>query len=233
MQCPKCHYEPTLAEMQRSPGDCLKCGINYEGHARFLAELADQRKQQTERVRLEPKISPVVRSVESSYPGATPVVVVDLKMSFGSMVIFMVKWALASIPALLILMALVGIVVAGYSAFTTYSMLREIRQPVTEFPRLANPADPVGVYSVISVVPSGAASEIVIRVQRSREFQFTRYHVVCYEGTIGVLGQGPTLEASENSGAESGYSNIRPGTGDFYIARRACADVPESVPILK
>jgi flagellar hook-basal body complex protein FliE len=31
MKCPKCGNEPTLTEVQRSPGDCLKCGINYEG----------------------------------------------------------------------------------------------------------------------------------------------------------------------------------------------------------
>ena len=31
------------------------------------------------------------------------VVVSDIQMSFGSMVVFMVKWALASIPAMLIL----------------------------------------------------------------------------------------------------------------------------------
>lgn len=35
------------------------------------------------------------------------VTVVDLKMSFGSMVVFMVKWSIASIPALLILTILV------------------------------------------------------------------------------------------------------------------------------
>ncbi len=32
-----------------------------------------------------------------------PVVVVDIKMRFWSMVIFMVKWVIASIPALIIL----------------------------------------------------------------------------------------------------------------------------------
>ena len=37
------------------------------------------------------------------------VIVKDIKMSFDSMVIFMVKWALASIPALIILV-LIGIV---------------------------------------------------------------------------------------------------------------------------
>lgn len=32
-----------------------------------------------------------------------PVVVIDIKMRFWSMVIFMVKWVIASIPALIIL----------------------------------------------------------------------------------------------------------------------------------
>jgi hypothetical protein len=36
----------------------------------------------------------------------TAVVVTDIHMSFGSMVAFMVKWAIASIPALLILFVL-------------------------------------------------------------------------------------------------------------------------------
>lgn len=29
MQCPKCHYEPTMAEMQQSPGCCPSCGVYY------------------------------------------------------------------------------------------------------------------------------------------------------------------------------------------------------------
>ena len=33
----------------------------------------------------------------------TEVVVKDIQMSFGSMVVFMVKWVIASIPAILIL----------------------------------------------------------------------------------------------------------------------------------
>jgi len=36
-------------------------------------------------------------------------VVVDIKMPFMSMVVFMVKWAIASIPAIIILMVLVVI----------------------------------------------------------------------------------------------------------------------------
>jgi len=40
------------------------------------------------------------------------VVVVDIKMPFMSMVVFMVKWAIASIPAIIILMVL-GMIFAG------------------------------------------------------------------------------------------------------------------------
>lgn len=40
------------------------------------------------------------------------VVVTDIRMSFGSMVVFMVKWAIAAIPALIILLV-IGAIAAG------------------------------------------------------------------------------------------------------------------------
>jgi hypothetical protein len=43
-------------------------------------------------------------------PVAATVVVTDIQMPFGSMVVFMVKWTLASIPALIILALLAGVV---------------------------------------------------------------------------------------------------------------------------
>jgi hypothetical protein len=45
------------------------------------------------------------------------VVVTDIKMPFSSMVIFMVKWAVASIPAIIILSILFGIGAALFSGF--------------------------------------------------------------------------------------------------------------------
>ncbi len=45
--------------------------------------------------------------------GRTEVTVVDVQMPFGSMVMFMVKWSIATIPALIIL-GLVAMVVAGF-----------------------------------------------------------------------------------------------------------------------
>ena len=43
---------------------------------------------------------------------SAPVRIVDIKMPFGSMVVFMVKWAIAAIPAFIIL-ALIGVLVSG------------------------------------------------------------------------------------------------------------------------
>lgn len=51
-----------------------------------------------------------------SEPNMNEVVVVDIRMKFWSMVFFMVKWVIASIPALIILMFLVGIASAVFSA---------------------------------------------------------------------------------------------------------------------
>jgi hypothetical protein len=104
VQCPKRKYEPTMAEMQRSPEDCVKCGVNYQDHARHVEQVKAQRAVEQ---RANAAASPVVREVAARYPGAKPVVVVDINMSFGAMVMFMVKWAFAAIPALLIILLLV------------------------------------------------------------------------------------------------------------------------------
>lgn len=43
---------------------------------------------------------------------ANPVIIVDIKMPFLSMVVLMVKWIIASIPAIIILM-IIGAIVGG------------------------------------------------------------------------------------------------------------------------
>ena len=45
------------------------------------------------------------------------VVVTDVRMRFSSMVVFMIKWVIASIPALIILAALGALVAAFFAAF--------------------------------------------------------------------------------------------------------------------
>jgi len=45
--------------------------------------------------------------------GKNEVVVTDIQMSFGSMVVFMIKWAIAAIPALIIL-SVMGAIATGF-----------------------------------------------------------------------------------------------------------------------
>lgn len=45
------------------------------------------------------------------------VIVVDVKMRFWSMVMFMVKWAIASIPALIILAMLLAVITGLFQGF--------------------------------------------------------------------------------------------------------------------
>jgi len=45
------------------------------------------------------------------------IVVTDIKMPFLSMVVFMIKWAIASIPAILILSFLFGLVTLLFGGF--------------------------------------------------------------------------------------------------------------------
>jgi len=53
----------------------------------------------------------------SEEPSVQEIVVRDIRMPFGSMVVFMVKWAIAAIPALIILVviaALISVVAGGF-----------------------------------------------------------------------------------------------------------------------
>lgn len=98
MKCKKCGYEPSLKEIQIG-GECPGC------------QEAEHSYQQ--------KIDKI--SITPPKPRPQEVVVVDLNMSFMSMVIFMIKWALASIPALVALI-LIGVFVFSFVAgFMGYS----------------------------------------------------------------------------------------------------------------
>ena len=107
MQCPKCGYEPTLKELQSSPGDCVACGVNFEKYQQIQAREADEAAQKRGAIAAAKKSSPAVWGALQRHPGAQPVVVIDIQMNFWSMVGFMVKWAFATIPAILIIMLIV------------------------------------------------------------------------------------------------------------------------------
>lgn len=86
MQCPKCGYEPTLKQQMESTGQCHRCEAFYS------EEEAGSRMGNAQ-----------IKSRRASSSPSGSVVIVDVKMPFLSMVVFMVKWALAAIPAMIII----------------------------------------------------------------------------------------------------------------------------------
>lgn len=93
MQCSVCNYEFTMRE-QQSATPCPRC------------EAAKAKPLQVAQSAPPAGVAPHVKKVMADYQGAQPVVIMDLNMSFNSMVWFMVKWVIASIPAMIILVAL-------------------------------------------------------------------------------------------------------------------------------
>lgn len=118
MRCPKCKYEPTMAEQASNKDQCPSCGIFY---AKYMAHLkaksnADSQSGKTEASAVSPSLS---KKAVQAISGSQPVVVVDIQMKFWSMVVFMVKWAFAAIPALIIIaviVTLITMVSAGFIA---------------------------------------------------------------------------------------------------------------------
>lgn len=106
MKCPKCQYEPTMREMQASPGTCPSCGVIYEKYFQALKRQAAISVQQQKK--------PTVESSATTPPAGQPqqVVITDIRMNFLSMVVFMVKWAFAAIPAMIIIFLIVGMMSA-------------------------------------------------------------------------------------------------------------------------
>ena len=113
MKCPACKDDSPVADYG-DPLRCPKCGAYYEKAAVLasekLAKLEQERIAAEKRaaVSAQPTVFPHVKKIADMNKGAQPVVVVDLNMSFGSMVVFMIKWAIAAIPAL-IMLSLIGL----------------------------------------------------------------------------------------------------------------------------
>lgn len=116
MKCPKCHHEPTMTEMKLNPGTCPSCGVIYEKYIQALKRQALLARQQN-----KPAAEVVTKATSGAGDQSQQVVITDIRMNFISMVIFMVKWAFAAIPAMIIIFLIVGMmgalftgVVAGF-----------------------------------------------------------------------------------------------------------------------
>lgn len=238
MQCPKCGYEPTLAETQRSPDDCVKCGINYAGHARHLAEQAQRKKESAAIIRL----APAVRDATAKYPGAQPVVVIDINMGFWSMVMFMVKFVFATIPAAIIVTVLVAGAVSAFSAFQFYT--RQADVPVSaaqtsESQRLA--PDQIYVplpvserFYEISRHTEDGLTVITVRTQLADgSSTYSKLQVDCSNAVARIIARGNGIGELIASRDVEQFARVVDGTPRKFIAKRACSEAPQIDPILQ
>lgn len=114
MICPKCAYEPTMTEMQGSPEQCPGCGVYYAKVTRSAQAEPESKPQgklagawrgakiSVEEGRRRRGEEEAIRARSRDSVAASPVVVTDVQIQFGSMVTLLVKLALASIPAAII-----------------------------------------------------------------------------------------------------------------------------------
>lgn len=238
MQCPKCGYEPTLAEAQRSPDDCVKCGINYAGHARHLAEQAQRKKESAAII----KLAPAVRDATAKYPGAQPVVVIDINMGFWSMVMFMVKFVFATIPAAIIVTVLVAGAVSAFSAFQFYT--RQADVPVSaaqtsESQRLA--PDQIYVplpvserFYEISRHTEDGLTVITVQTQLADgSSTYSKLQVDCSNAVARIIARGNGIGELIASRDVEQFARVVDGTPRKFIAKRACSEAPQIDPILQ
>ena len=98
MQCPNCNN----TNIQADATECGECGYVFKGYE---------------------ESTPAGVTGIASKSNNQNVTITDIKMPFGSMVEFMVKWAIASIPAFIILV-LIGFLVAGILGVGAVSLFK-------------------------------------------------------------------------------------------------------------
>lgn len=253
MQCPKCGYEPTMSEMQTTPDECPKCGVYYakvrpstdslgtadRSPKRRLSDAWHGAKVSVEEGRRQRAERDVELAHRHSMERASPVVVVDIKMSFWSMVIFMVKWAIAAIPALLILALIAGLASSILIAIPKFFEYRDRAAAAKAAPtsvvqeQIQIPSDPAARYFLVDLEYAGTNAVITTRRDGQGGSSYSRRFVDCRAGTGKYLGVSDTLAGLDSSPPDPGMSKTLYESIAYYVSRRACQGIPIVHPSLK
>lgn len=236
MKCDFCSYEFTLKEIQQG-AECPKCA------AARIAESADRDARGS--------VAPTVRGALRDYAGAQPVVVVDIKMGFWSMVVFMVKWTLAAIPAFLILAA-IGIFVVSFAtgfigSYGKYASKSAAEskadvQPVPEAAdrvltspeRIAVPGSVAGSFWLYKLGEVGGMVKMTVRTDFAGGSQsFSEFVVNCSAARGMIISVGSSAQEMRPDPGATGFEEIRPNTPRHAIAARGCRDRPDKHPTFK
>lgn len=115
LTCPHCRQVAQApAELAGQTAECPSCGKDIQ--------IPSPSKAPAKTIPRKPAARSIPPPHQTTQPPKTTneVVVTDIKMPFGSMVTFMIKWAIAAIPAFIILTILgwlvFGILIGGCAA---------------------------------------------------------------------------------------------------------------------
>lgn len=137
--CPKCGaiYEKALRVRQLKELHAKKLKAAAEKKAeeqRARERQAQQREAERQESVTRPSISSSIsagiaearaeRQIAEEAAAKREVVITDIRMPFWSMVVFMVKWAIAAIPAIIILIVIFSVIQVIPVAISTYEMYR-------------------------------------------------------------------------------------------------------------
>ena len=265
MQCPACSHEASL-EQFGDPAKCPQCGVYYE-----KALALKIRKEQPQAASMPPDQPLQKEKLKSAWSGAklsveegrrrraereaevalrrspdlaNGVVVVDIKMGFWSMVIFMVKWVIAAIPALIILIFLGVAVVsffAGFAGSYTKYLSGSAQSPKQE--AAAAPASSLerihatnsasAIFWLIDVTPIGHLTEATVRTDEGGTQLYSRFSMDCENGIGTILSASSRIDELRTISPDRPYERITPDTPRHAIAKRVCRDRPNTHLSLK
>jgi hypothetical protein len=171
--------------------------------------------------------------------GPHSVAIVDINMPFWSMVRLMVKWALASIPAIIILV-LIGLLTAAVfgGVGTAFISSKSASAVPAVAPAVARTERRIPIPESVSakrfyaddLSVSGVVVAATLRTEGGDGDTYSVFVVDCQSmtGRVTEAGQSRAYmrRVSEN------MTMLRPGSERFYLARFLCADVPEKHVLL-
>jgi len=133
MNCPKCNYEPTMAEQTNSPNICPSCGVVYakvkaqqenRSGINYGPSVLDQMSMHAKNAK-ESVRAGRARRAEAELTSASETVITNIKIPFGSLIWLMTKLILAALPALalavVILTMLVSVLGGAFSGYKNFS----------------------------------------------------------------------------------------------------------------
>ena len=275
MQCPACNNDYEAADFGE-PARCPGCGVYYEKamalKQRRLAAQAEAEKAESSAAsdslgklagalkgaklavsegRRERELEQKRIEEAHSVSAARPVVVVDIKMGFWSMVVFMVKWTLAAIPAFLILAAIGVFVVSfatgfigSYGKYASKSAAESKAdvQPVPEAAdrvltspeRIAVPGSVAGSFWLYKLGEVGGMVKMIVRTDFAGGSQsFSEFVVNCSAARGMIISVGSSAQEMRPDPGATGFEEIRPNTPRHAIAARGCRDRPDKHPTFK